>query len=166
MVTGPSAIFAVWARAARRALWLVVCAAAMSMSANAQQRGAPQRIASINLCADQHLLALADPSQIKGLSPFARDAARSWLARQAMNHPRLSGHAEDVLMLGPDLVVAGRFTKRQTREILRAKGLRVEEFDAVTSIDDAKKQIARFGALIGRADIAAQQNAAIDAAVG
>jgi len=41
------------------------------------------RIASINLCTDQLLMTLADPPQILGLSPYARDPARSW-ARQRM----------------------------------------------------------------------------------
>ena len=36
------------------------------------------RIASINLCTDQLLVTLADPAQILGLSPYSRDAARSW----------------------------------------------------------------------------------------
>ena len=35
-----------------------------------------------------------------------------------------------MLVLKPDLVVAGRFTKRATRELLKDKGLRVVEFDA------------------------------------
>ena len=41
------------------------------------------RVASINVCTDQLLLALADPEQILGLSPYSRDAARSWAAAQA-----------------------------------------------------------------------------------
>ena len=37
----------------------------------------------------------------------------------------LSGEAEDVLILKPDIVVAGLFTKRATRELLKPKGLRL-----------------------------------------
>jgi iron complex transport system substrate-binding protein len=77
------------------------------------------RIASINLCTDQLLMTLADPPQILGLSPYSRDPVRSWAAAQANSFPRLSGTAEDVLMLQPDVVVAGRFTKLATRELLK-----------------------------------------------
>ena len=48
-------------------------------------------------------------------------------------------------MLKPDVVVAGRFTKRATRELLKEKGLRVVEFDAARSLDDVKKQIRLMG---------------------
>jgi iron complex transport system substrate-binding protein len=123
------------------------------------------RIASINVCTDQLLLTVADPEQIVGLSPYSRDPARSWAAAEAARYPRLSGEAEDVLVLKPDVVVAGRFTKRATRELLKAEGFRVEEFDAVRSLDEAKRQIARMGDIVGHPDRAAAATERIDAAV-
>jgi iron complex transport system substrate-binding protein len=123
------------------------------------------RIASINVCTDQLLLTLADPEQIAGLSPYARDPARSWAAAEASRYPKLSGEAEDILVLRPDLVVAGRFTKRATRELLKAEGFRVEEFDAVRSLDDTKRQIIRMGDIVGHPDRAAAAVARIDAAI-
>jgi iron complex transport system substrate-binding protein len=126
---------------------------------------AKPRIASINVCTDQLLLALADPEQIVGLSPYSRDPARSWAAAEASRYPKLSGEAEDVLVLKPDVVVAGRFTKRATRELLKAEGFRVEEFDAVRSVDDTKRQIMQMGQIVGHPDRAAAAVAKIDAAV-
>ena len=115
------------------------------------------RIASINLCTDQLLVTLADPAQILGLSPYSRDRARSWDAVKAAQFPKLSGEAEDVLVLKPDVVVAGRFTKRATRELLKEKGLRVVEFDAARSLDDVKKQIRQMGDLVQHPDRAAAE---------
>ena len=123
------------------------------------------RIASINLCTDQLLLTLADPVQIVGLSPYSRDAARSWAAADAARYPKLSGEAEDVLVLKPDFVVAGRFTKRATRELLKAQGFRVEEFDVVRTLDETRKQILRMGELVGHPDRATTAITRIDAAV-
>jgi iron complex transport system substrate-binding protein len=123
------------------------------------------RIASINLCTDQLLLTLADPPQILGLSPYSRDPARSWAAVEANAFPRLSGTAEDVLVLKPDAVVAGRFTKLATRELLKDKGVRVVEFDAARSLDDAKKQIRLMGEVTGHPDRAQVQIDRLDAAV-
>jgi iron complex transport system substrate-binding protein len=123
------------------------------------------RIASINLCTDQLLLTMADPEQIVGLSPYARDATQSWAAAQAARFPILSGEAEDVLELKPDVVLAADFTKRATRELLKQQGLRVEEFDAVLSIEETEAQIRRMGEVVGHSDRAAAQIAGIDAAL-
>jgi len=123
------------------------------------------RVASINLCTDQLLVTLADPGQILGLSPYSRDRARSWDAAKAAQFPKLSGEAEDVLVLRPDIVVAGRFTKRATRELLKEKGLRVVEFDAVRSLDDVKKQIRQMGDLVEHPDRATAEIQRIDTAI-
>lgn len=123
------------------------------------------KIASINVCTDQLLLTLADPAQILGLSPYSRDAERSWDAAKAAQFPKLSGNAEDVLILKPDIVVAGRFTKRATRELLKAKGLRVVEFDVARTFDIAKNQIRQMGELLGQADRATAEIARLDAAI-
>ena len=123
------------------------------------------RIASINLCTDQLLVTLADPAQILGLSPYSRDRARSWDAVKAAQFPKLSGEAEDVLVLEPDVVVAGRFTKRATRELLKEKGLRVVEFDAARSLEDVKKQIRQMGDLVQHPDRAAAEIKRLDTAI-
>jgi iron complex transport system substrate-binding protein len=123
------------------------------------------RVASINVCTDQLLMTLADPAQIVGLSPYAQDAARSWAATEARKYRRLSGEAEDVLTLKPDLVVAGLYMKRATRELLKQQGMRIAEFDIARSIEDVKEQIRRMGGLVGHADRAEAQVARLDAAI-
>ena len=125
----------------------------------------PPRIASINMCTDQLLLDLARPERIAGLSPFARDTARSWAAQKAQTLPLLSGGAEDILMLRPDLVVSSRFMKRETRELILANGIRLETFDVPRSIAEVKQQISRFGALIDETEKADQRLVEIDTAL-
>ena len=123
------------------------------------------RIASINLCTDQLLMTLADPEQILGLSPFSRDPSQSWDAVKATRFPRLSGEAEDVLILKPGIVVAGDYTKRTTRELLKDKGLRVEEFTYPRSLDEVKDQMRRMGDLVQHPDRASGEVAKLDAAI-
>lgn len=123
------------------------------------------RIASINVCTDQLLITLADPPQILGLSPYARDPARSWAAAKASQFPRLSGTAEDVLILQPDVVVAGRFTKLATRQLLKDKGFHVVEFDSARPLDDVKKQIRLMGDVTGHADSAFAEIVRLDTAI-
>ena len=135
---------------------------AASMPCNAAGKA---RIASINVCTDQLLLALADAAQIVGLSPYSRDAARSWAAADAGRYQRLSGDAEDVLILKPDLVVASRFTKRPTIELLHDKGVRIVEFDVALSLAEARDQIRQMGELVGDRERADVQIARLDDAV-
>ncbi|NVN85985.1 MAG: ABC transporter substrate-binding protein [Rhodopseudomonas sp.] len=140
----------------------MLIAIAMPNAAHADQL---PRIASINVCTDQLLMTLADRSQILGLSPYSRDPVRSWDAAKAAQFPILSGEAEDVLILKPDIVVAGRYTKRATRELLKQKGLRVAEFDAARSLDEVRAQIRLMGDLVRHPDRAAAELARLDAAV-
>src|SRR5213592_2312668 len=63
-------------------------------------------IASMNVCTDQLLIPLADPEQILGLSRYSRDRFESWAADDAHRYRILSGGAEDILLLRPDVVVA------------------------------------------------------------
>jgi iron complex transport system substrate-binding protein len=110
---------------------------------------APSRIVSINLCADELLLALADPGQIAALSPYATDPTLSFLAGQAATFRHDAADAETVVDLHPDLVLAGRFTKRATREMLARLGYRLELLDAARSIEDSVGQIREVAALVG-----------------
>lgn len=123
------------------------------------------RIASINACTDQLLLALADPDQILGLGPYSRDATRSWSAAAAHRYPRLSGEAEDVLVLKPDVVVAGSFTKRATRELLKEQGQKVITFDVAHSLDEVKAQIRKMGEVTQHPDRAEAYVSHIDTAL-
>lgn len=66
---------------------------------------APRRIVSVNLCADQLVLALADRSQIAGLTRNAADREMSAEADRARGLPLLSSSAEHILAIDPDLVV-------------------------------------------------------------
>jgi iron complex transport system substrate-binding protein len=109
----------------------------------------PSRIVSINLCADNLLMALADPRQIAALSPYAVDPKLSFFAERAARFPHDAAEAETVVELGPDLVLAGRFTKLATRDLLANLGYRVVPLDAVRSIDQSVAQIREIAALVG-----------------
>ncbi|BBD98645.1 ABC transporter substrate-binding protein [Sphingobium amiense] len=65
----------------------------------------PRRIVSLNVCADQYLLALADPEQIAALSHNARDPELSAAADRARAFPMLHRGAEEVLAIQPDLLL-------------------------------------------------------------
>jgi iron complex transport system substrate-binding protein len=122
-------------------------------------------IVSMNVCTDQLVLALAEPTQILGLSRFSRDGWQSTAATDVSRYPVLSGGAEDVLVLHPDVVVASLFDKRSTRELLRAKGLHLAELSVPRTLDEAKSQIREMGDIVGQPDRAAAEIAKLDAAL-
>ena len=122
------------------------------------------RLVSMNVCTDQLVLTLADPEQILGLSRFARDGWQSQ-AGDISRYPVLSGGAEDVLLIRPDIVVASAFDKRSTRELLKAKGLRLVELAVPRTLDEARQQIREAGDITGHPDRAAAEIARLDAAL-
>ncbi len=123
------------------------------------------RIVSMNVCTDQVLLRLADPEQILGLSRFSGDARQSWTADDARRYRILSGGAEDVLVLRPDIAVASVFDKRSTRELLKEKGIHLVEFAVPRNLEEAKVQIREMGEITGHPDRATAEIARLDAAV-
>jgi len=144
----------------------IAVAVVATVGASAPALAAPlPRIVSMNVCTDQLLLPLADPPQILGLSRFSRDAWQSWAAEQARRYPSLSGGAEDVLVLKPDVVLASLFDKRATRELLKAQGLRLAEFSVPRNLDEVKAQIREMGKIVQHADRAEAEIARLDAAM-
>ena len=94
-----------------------------------------QRIVSLDYCADQYVLKLADREQILAISP---DAVKdfSYMQDAAVGVPTVRPVAEDVLILKPDLIVrtygggpnAAAFFKRAGVPVLQvgwAKQIRV-----------------------------------------
>jgi iron complex transport system substrate-binding protein len=149
-----------------RGLWPTLALAALtSVVLQAAHATDLPRIISINLCTDQLLVTLADPDQILGLSPYARDTVRSWDAAKAGEFPLLSGAAEDVLVRKPDVVVAGGFTRRATVEFLKVKGQRIVEFDVARSLEEVRLQIRRMGEIVQHPARAAAEIERLDAAI-
>jgi iron complex transport system substrate-binding protein len=145
---------------------LAVAAFAMFGSVlSALAMAAGPRVASMNVCTDQLLITLADPQQIVGLSRYSRDAWQSFAADDARRFPVLSGGAEDILVLRPDVVVASLFDKRSTRELLKEKGLHLAEFAVPRNLDEVKTQIREMGDVVGHPDRAAAEIARLDAAM-
>ncbi|CAN7690628.1 ABC transporter substrate-binding protein [Bradyrhizobium sp. LjRoot220] len=145
----------------RRRLAVLLAVAALVLPGATLAANLP-RVVSMNVCSDQLLLSLADPEQILGLSRFSRDA---WLVGDVGRYPRLSGGAEDVMVLKPDIVVANLYDKRSTRELLKAHGLHLAELPVPKTLPEVKDQIREFGDIVGHPDRVAQQIARLDAAL-
>ena len=126
---------------------LLLCIALWAGAAQASD--APRRVVSFNLCADQLVVALADPEQIAGLSPYATDSALSVVADKARAFRKADWQAESTLLLEPDLVLIGPNDRSVTRRMLASQGLRVVETGFVSDLDSARKQIREIAGLLG-----------------
>lgn len=119
-------------------------------SARGQAADAPTRVVSFNLCADQLVLALADPSQIAALSPYAADPALSVMATQARGFKKIDWQAESTIALQPDLVLIGPNDRAMTRRMLTSQGLKVAEAGFVSDLNSARQQIRDVASLLGQ----------------
>jgi iron complex transport system substrate-binding protein len=113
---------------------------------------APRRVASINLCTDQLLLALADPDQIAAVSPFARDPRLSFLSDRALRFSETSANAEDLLARGADLVLLGPHDNKYTRAFLDGQQVPVLVVPPWTGLDDGRAQIRIVAARLGHSE--------------
>lgn len=121
---------------------------ALSAPALAQASG-PQRIVSINQCADELLLRLADRDRIASVTYFSRDAANSNVTALGEGIPVNHGLAEEIMSYRPDVVLAGAYSSQTAVQVLRRLGVRVVAFDAPRTMDDVRAQIRGIAAAIG-----------------
>jgi iron complex transport system substrate-binding protein len=135
---------------------------AASSAAAAPSESHPRRVVSMNVCTDQLAMLLADEGQLASVSHMARQREFSVLWQRAgaltVNH----GHAEEVYLMRPDLVLAGSYSTRVTVDLLRRLGVRVETFAPTSSLEDIRKDIQTMGRLLGQSPRAAAIVSAFD----
>ena len=108
------------------------------------------RVASINVCTDQHLLALANPEQILTVSWLAADPEESLMASEARRYALNYGTAEELLKFAPDVVLAGTYTSPFTRAMLRRLGYRVVELEPEVTVADIERNVQLVAELVGQ----------------
>lgn len=123
--------------------------AALALLAAAPGMAAPKRIVSLSLCADQYLLALADPSQIVALNRFSHDPAMSWGVAKARAFPAIRGSAEEMLTLRPDLVLTSGFGAPAALAVLGSRKVKVVDLPWDDRFESIERTIRQVAALVG-----------------
>ena len=148
----------------RRAV--ILCAIALLTGGSAFGQDAP-RVVSLDYCADQYVLALADRDQIQAVSVQAGDA-HSALRDRAEGLPRVRDAAEDVIALDPDLVVRSYGGGARARAYYARLGVDVHDLGYANDFDDVRAMIRRTADALGHpergAALIAQMNADLAAA--
>jgi len=113
------------------------------------------RVLSVNLCADQLVMLLADNQQIAALSSLSRDPAGSYFHEKAANFEQADNRAEDILPRAPDVVLTGPYTSRYTLSLLDELDLRVVSLAIADSFAAMLDNIEKVGQAIGQQERAA-----------
>jgi iron complex transport system substrate-binding protein len=124
----------------------------------------PQRIASLNKCADQLLVTLVDSARIASVSPIAADEF-SFLAERLKDLPANSGRGESILLSNADLVLAGTFESHVRRQFLARQGFEVVTLGVWTRVEDGKQQIRALSRRLGTEAAGERLIGEIDAAL-
>lgn len=111
--------------------------------------GAPRRIVSLSLCADQYLLLLADPGQIAALNRFSQDRGMSWAYARARSFRAVRGSAEELMTLRPDLVFTSGFGSAAALEVLRRRRVPVVALDRAEDYPAIERVTRQVAAAIG-----------------
>jgi iron complex transport system substrate-binding protein len=116
----------------------------------AQAEPARPTIVSLDYCADQFVLALADRDQILAVS---KDAERqfSYLRDKATGIPKVRAAAEDVIALQPDLVVRSFGGDPQALAFYERFGIRTVQLGYADDIQGTVRILREVAAEIGQA---------------
>ena len=110
------------------------------------------RVVSVNVCTDQLVMLLADPSQIVSLSNLSDDPRSSAMAENAARFAKNNSQAEVIALQDPDVVVAGAYTNPSMIALLRSIGIEVVQFPITQSLQEIPRDIRRMGEVLGQED--------------
>jgi len=124
-------------------------ALALPSAATPAKPDRPQRIVSLNLCADQLVLALADRSQIAGLTRNAMDREMSAEAGKAHGLRILGTSAEEILGIAPDLVVGMPARRSAAIGVLKGQDYRMVDLKSANTLEDIFTSIRDAATAVG-----------------
>lgn len=140
----------------------VAVALAVLAAAGAQAAEKPSRIVSLNLCADELVLRLADRRNIASVTWLSRNPDSSNVAELAADVAVNHGLGEEVIPLDPDIVVAGLHTARTAVALLRRAHFPLIELAVPRSLDEVREQIRTVAGAVGEPERGERMIADID----
>jgi len=127
----------------------------------------PQRVASLDLCADELVLRLAAPGQLVSVSRLGADPAETTLSARALGLVRNHGKLSDVVALAPDLVISSGGIGGGLAATLAARlHMRMLALPPVQDIADVRQNVRLVAAALGRRPAGEAEVARFDAALG
>lgn len=143
---------------------VALAAAALALCSTAAVAAPPQRIASLNLAADEVLIDLVPHERIVAVTMFVDEKGTSnVLGRVPKSIQRFpKSDLERLIALKPDLVVVSQYTDADFLKALERSGLRAYRMTGLDSIAGFRKAILDLGAAVGADDAARRLVARFD----
>jgi len=120
-----------------------------SIFASDVKQARPERIVSINLCSDELLLQLVGPERVAAVTKFSTDPEASTVAARAKGLRQIQGDIEHVLACGPDMLLSGYFSNKETVRFFEKSGIPVLVFKVPKSFEDIYADIRRLAGAVG-----------------
>jgi iron complex transport system substrate-binding protein len=111
--------------------------------------GSGPRFASLNVCADQLLLMLADRHEIASVSYLGANPNFSYFSERARGLPVNRGQAEELLAAEPTLVLGGTFSNPATQHLLEKLGTAVLPLDVPSDFAGIRAQTLAVAEALG-----------------
>ena len=142
------------------------CGLAISLAACSAPASAatPARVASLNLCTDELVLALAAPGTIATVTHLSQDRRETPRWRQARHYPANDGSILSVARYNPDLIVTMGGSGRDGARLSAALGARFLDLPFPSRLADVERSIATRARALGRSSQGASLLAQIGAA--
>lgn len=109
------------------------------------------RVASVNICGDQFLMMLADPSQIASLS-WQSSSDLSFFAADAAAFLQNRGTAEELLDQDIDVLVLADYGDQQLKKIMTRFGVQIVELPLSEEFSEVEETVRRVAGAIGRTE--------------
>lgn len=143
MPFSPGALFLTRAAAA------ILAAGMIGQGARARP---PRRIVSMNVCADQLVLVLADRAQIAAVTRNATDPEMSAEVARAQGIRAISRSAEEVLEIDPDLIVGAPMRRDGVMAVIADHHYPMVDLPPADTYGQIVAQIRRVAEAVGHAD--------------
>ena len=140
---------------ARRAL-LLAAASIVGVSPAAPQATKPQRVASINLSADEVLVEILPPGRLVSVTRWADAEGTSNVVGRVPKsvHRFVKADMEQLVALEPDLVVVSEYTDADFMKQLERSGLRVHRMLGLSTLAGVRGAILDLGRAVGEDEAA------------
>jgi iron complex transport system substrate-binding protein len=125
-------------------------ASAISLALGGAADAAPRRVASLNLCTDELLLALAQPGQVASVTHLAQSPLETPYWEAARRYRKNDGTLASVAAMKPDLVLTMGGGGRDRVGIAQRLGIRTVDLPYPRSLADIEKAIATVAAALAR----------------
>ncbi|HYE43527.1 MAG TPA: ABC transporter substrate-binding protein [Caulobacteraceae bacterium] len=129
--------------------WIGALAAGGALLGGTAAHAAAGRVVSLDSCADQYVVALADPAQIAGVTARADDAD-SWMRARARSVRVVRPSLESLLAVRPDVVVRYWGGDPRLMRALERRGVRVVQLDDAVDFEGVRTNVRRVAQGVGR----------------